>query len=229
MSPSCNFTVFYVDDSGSEATGYTTFSWVQVNPANWADAMQQWLAFRADTFRRYGIPASTRLHATDLAGGRGNPSHDPASNGSAQGLELIRDGLDAIAALPGIALGTVYRQTTARGRDFENDKENLYRGMVAMLDRNLGAHGRFGMIVMDGDGSNAIYARGHRALDGQGRRLIEDPFFRQANSSQWVQIADFAAWTAYRSLRPSGRRNKTSSWYDRLLGHLDVNGGPLAL
>ncbi|WP_192580229.1 DUF3800 domain-containing protein [Micromonospora sp. ALFpr18c] len=221
-----NFALYYVDDSGSEVSGYTTYSWIKIDPVHWAAADQQWLAFRAAVYRRYGIPASARLHATDLAGGRGRPGGSSTWKRH-DGLEVIREGLWTIATLPGVRVGSVYRRTQARGSSFREHKQDLYRSLVDTLDRDLGAQNSFGLIVMDGDGSDPAYARSHRSLGGTGRRLIEDPCFRRADVSQWVQIADFAAWSAYRSLRPDGRRTRPSSWYRDLLGHLDVNGGPI--
>ncbi|MEU8331591.1 DUF3800 domain-containing protein [Micromonospora sp. NPDC048839] len=226
MPTTCNFALFYVDDSGSEASGYTSYSWIAVDPARWSEADKRWLGFRSQTYRRHGIPASVRLHATDLAGGRGRPSMDPMWKRS-DGLVVIREGLRAIAALPGIGVGTVYRRTSARGSSFHNNKLDLYGRLVEILNRDLDVRDSFGMIVMDGDGSNLAYARSHRALTTGGRRLIEDPHFRHASVSQWVQIADFAAWSAYHSLRPTNRRTTSSTWYADILGHLDVNGGPV--
>lgn len=229
MTLACNFAVFYIDDSGSETAGYTTFTWVRVDPAHWAAATEEWLDFRAATHHRHGIPASARLHATDLAGGRGKPTHEYDWPPVKTGLEIIHNGLTAIAGLPGLTVGTVYRHTIARGRAFEHDKQDLYRRMIAALNTDLHTDGAFGTVVMDGDGTNTGYTRGHRSLPRDERRLIEDPFFRHASVSQWVQIADLAAWSAYRSLRPTGRRNRTTSWYSRALGHLDVHGGPIPL
>ncbi|MFF5230220.1 DUF3800 domain-containing protein [Dactylosporangium sp. NPDC000521] len=229
MVTTCNFAVFYVDDSGSENAGYTTFTWIRVNPAHWAAATSRWLGFRATLRQRHGIPASVRLHATELAGGRGRTAHEHAWRPGRTGLAIIRAGLDAIATLPGITIGTAYRRTTARGRAFEADKQSLYQRLTATLNTALDDEDAYGTVVMDGDGTNTGYTQGHRSLPRQGRRLIEDPFFRHASASQWVQIADFAAWSAYRSLNATERRARTASWYEQILGRLDVNGGPIPL
>ncbi|GHJ45851.1 hypothetical protein Cs7R123_31930 [Catellatospora sp. TT07R-123] len=229
MPTTCNFDIFYIDDSGSEAAGCITFSWIQINPADWASAMQKWLAFRAEAYRRHGISASQRLHATDLAGGRRNRSAAALRGNRQQGMALIREGLEAIAGLPGARLGTAYRMTSSRGRAYETDKQDLYEHVVRALDAQLQARDSFGAIVMDGDGTNGAYARAHRTLGEHGRRLIEDPFFRHADVSQWVQIADLIAWTGYRSLTVTNRRRAAMTWYANILGDLDVHGGPVIL
>ncbi|MFG1881991.1 DUF3800 domain-containing protein [Micromonospora sp. NPDC049102] len=224
-----NFAFYYVDDSGSEAHGLATFSWIRIDPAQWACATERWLRFRGAVYRRHGIPADIRLHATELAGGRGTWAQDPAGRAAWRGLNIIQEGLAAIAALPGITLGSVYRRTNARGRDFERDKQDLYGCMIANLDADLHDAAAFGAVVVDGDGTNSSYNRAHRVLANGSRALIEDPFFRHASTSQWVQIADLAAWTGYRSLRPGGRRDRTTTWYGQILRHLDSAGGPVEL
>ncbi len=82
---------------------------------------------------------------------------------------------------------------------------------------------------MDGDGSNTGYATSHHQRNITTSRLIEDPFFRHASTSQWVQAADLVAWTAYRSLRPGAHRAEHDSWYDGVLRPLDIHGGPVRL
>ena len=227
MRNGCDFSFFYVDDSGSETTGLTTFTFVRINPAAWAPAMQRWLAYRSRLYDRYGIPASARLHATELAGGRGNIAAHPQWRRGRDGLAVIHEGLETIAALPGVSIGTAFRHTTARQKAFEREKQDLYRCTVAMINGDLAADGQYGTLVMDGDGSNNAYARAHRRLPGDDRRLLEDPFFRHASTSQWVQIADFAAWSAYRALR-GARRDKAAAWYTTVLGTADATG-PVAL
>lgn len=111
--PSCNFTLFYIDDSGSEAAGCTTFSWIEISPATWTDAADRWNNYRTALYERYGIPTADRLHATDLATGRGYRTRGTAGKKSADhGRQILRHGIETIASLPGAAVGSVYRRTT---------------------------------------------------------------------------------------------------------------------
>jgi hypothetical protein len=84
-----------------------------------------------------------------------------------------------------------------------------------------------GMIFMDGDGTDRRYATAHRHLD-PARHLIEDPVFRPAEGDQWVQMADFAAWSAYQSILRHPARRRAWNWYPRTVGWLDP-AGPIAL
>ncbi|WP_033339597.1 DUF3800 domain-containing protein [Catenuloplanes japonicus] len=227
--PSCNFTLFYIDDSGSEAAGCTTFSWIEISPATWTDAADRWNNYRTALYERYGIPTADRLHATDLATGRGYRTRGTAGKSADHGRQILRHGIETIASLPGAAVGSVYRRTTARGRAFERVKQDLYQRLLDALDTRLLATDTYGSVIMDGDGSNTGYATSHHQRNITTSRLIEDPFFRHASTSQWVQAADLVAWTAYRSLRPGAHRAEHDSWYDGVLRPLDIHGGPVRL
>jgi Protein of unknown function (DUF3800) len=85
------------------------------------------------------------------------------------------------------------------------------------------------MIFMDGDGSDQGYYSAHRALKLADRHVIEDPLFQVSHRSQWVQMADLVAWSAYQALQRSPDRRFAWNWYDDYLAAHDANGGPVAL
>jgi hypothetical protein len=85
------------------------------------------------------------------------------------------------------------------------------------------------MIFMDGDGSAHGYYAAHRGLKLADRHIIEDPLFQVSHRSQWVQMADLAAWSAYHGLLRTPRRRFAWEWYGTYLGARDVNGGPISL
>ena len=60
-------------------------------------------------------------------------------------------------------------------------------------------------------------------------QIIEDPIFQASHVSQWVQMADLVAWSAYQSLNPNPGATFARSWYYDYLRAKDVNGGPLAI
>lgn len=72
--------LIYVDDSGAEATGYATFSWIAVSLEDWRVGLAEILQWRADLASAYGIPKHYELHAVKFANGRGNPSVDASWN-----------------------------------------------------------------------------------------------------------------------------------------------------
>lgn len=228
LSTSTDFRLLYMDDSGSHRAGLLTFTWLQLDPAVWVEAEQAWLAFRRDLYARHRIPASARLHATDLAGGRRSPSLDSRWNIRAHGADIIHAALEVIGGLPGIEVGTAYRRIGTEG--FHACKAALYHRLTVTLDTELGGRGLHGMVFMDGDGTDSIYAAAHRKLSAKRRHLIEAPVFRLADNDQWVQMADIAAWSGFQSLhRKAHRGRKVWTWYPQLLAQADLTGGPRQL
>lgn len=226
-TPGAGFRLFYVDDSGAHDSGYATFTWLELDAAHWAAAEQQWRHFRYKLLHQHGLPLSYVLHATDLIAGR------PATATTAAQLELrrhgadiVRDALTAIAGMPGLSVGTVYRQHQPHrpGRT----KYDLYQALVTNLDADLRARDASGMVFLDG-ARNTRYVNAHRTLAAPGRRLIEEPQPRPATHDQWVQMADLAAWTAYQSIARRATKHRIWHWYPTILGHLDRHGGPLPL
>src|SRR5512133_908166 len=100
--PMTTFHLYYLDDSGAADTGYTTFTWLRLAPERWAAAQRDWLAYRDDLNSRYYIPPQRRLHATDLAAGRGNPSTDRYFDLRGHGHTIIHEGLRVIGGLAGL-------------------------------------------------------------------------------------------------------------------------------
>ncbi|MEV6527086.1 hypothetical protein AB0M43_34670 [Longispora sp. NPDC051575] len=221
------FRLHYMDDSGSAASGIASFTWLQLHPAAWVDAEQAWSTFRAELAERHAIPAHARLHATELASGRRSPSLDPNWDVAALGVDVIREALEVVAAIPEVAVATVYRRAGAAGH--ATAKKGLYETLVHALDADLRATGQTGIVFMDGDGSDTSYRAAHQTLP-PGRHLIEAPVFRHAAADQWVQMADIAAWSAFQTLRHRAHRGRRMwSWYPTILGPVDLHHGPRPL
>jgi hypothetical protein len=222
--------LFYVDDSGAPSTGFVVYSCIETTFEDWRTGLRAWLDLRQDLYATYKIPASVELHATNLVGGRGYPSTDPAVNASKQARsEVMQRALAAIGDAGDLRVRTVYRLTAARGSSYQAEREALYAAFIEHLDVRLELAGELGMVVMDGDGTASGYYNAHRALKLAKRRIIEDPFFQTSHRSQWVQMADLAAWTAYQALLRHPTKQFAWGWYDRHLSGADVNGGPVAL
>jgi hypothetical protein len=205
---------FYVDDSGAHDTGFIVYSWLEVTPGCWASGLRHWLNLRKDLYAQYQVGADEELHATVIYGGRKMPS--------TSAIEEIGKNKD-------VRLGTVYRLTTATGKDYAAERANVYEALLAHLDQRLLASGEYGSVHMDGDGSDPTYLRAHRNLKLDTRRILEDPYFQSSNVSQWVQMADLVAWTTYQSILKFPGKEIPAGWYDKHLRARDINGGPMAV
>lgn len=229
LPPAAPVRLFYVDDSGAEETGWAVFAWIECTFPNWANGLQAWLDLRTSLYAEHRIPPSAELHATQFVNGRGNPSQNPGVNMSKRVRQAVAEqALATICACPELHVGAVYRQTSARKKEYAAERDAAYIGLVDHLDTRLGGAGEHGMIIMDGNGTaaNAYYAA-HRGLKLSARNLVEDPLFVPAHRSAWVQMADFVAWTTYQSLQRHPGKQFTWDWYDRYLRTCDVNGGPV--
>ncbi len=227
-SPATPLRLFYVDDSGSPDTGFIVYSWIEVTPVDWNAGLKAWLDLRKDLYANYSIPPSAELHATALAGGRKEPSTNPAVNKSKHlRRRVIQDALTVIGSTHELRIGTVYRRTKARGRAYAAERDIVYTKLVDHLDTRLGHAGEHGMIFMDGDGTAPGYRAAHRDLKLSSRRIIEDPIFQGSHLSQWVQMADLVAWSTYQSLLRHSGKQFAWGWYDQHLRVADINQGPL--
>jgi hypothetical protein len=222
--------LFYVDDSGSVVTGFAVYSWIECRAGDWRTGLGEWLSLRRDLYSRYRIPPAYELHATAFLNGRGNPSTDQEWNRSKQARwEAAEQMLAVIGQCPQLTVGTVYRRTDARGHAYQGQRTQLYERLVEHLDARLAAAGELGMLIMDGDGTDAGYYAAHRGLKLARRSIIEDPLFQSSHRSQWVQMADLAAYVAFQSLLRHPAKSFCWDWYSRYLLASDRNGGPLRL
>jgi hypothetical protein len=57
-----------------------------------------------------------------------------------------------------------------------------------------------------------------RELSLASRRIVEDPWKRDARESQWLQAADFVAYAAYQHIVRRPDRAYMWHWYERHLG-----------
>lgn len=222
--------LFYVDDSGSVATGLVVYSWIECDIQEWRVGLKTWLELRRDLYARFRIPPAYELHASQFVNGRGRPSTDPEWNLSKQNRWAVTEELLAtIGDCPQLRVGTVFRHTDARGHHYHREREALYVELISHLDERLTSTDELGMVFMDGDGSAAGYYAAHRGLRLSRRRVIEDPLFQASHRSQWVQMADLAAYAAYHAILRHPSKAFCSGWYDQYLKGCDPNGGPLRL
>jgi hypothetical protein len=224
------FRLFYVDDSGSPASGIVVYSWLECDAATWRNGWQSWADLREKLHIEHAIPPHYQLHATHFAGAHGNPSTRPGWNRHKHlRNQVMRTVLAHLAATPGIALGTVYRRTDAKRDQYARHRNDVYQRFVLQLNDRLAGHHEHGMIFTDGDGSDPSYRDAHRALAAQHRRVLEDPQFPRSPENSWLQLADLVAWTAFQHLHRAPNRRVAWHWYDAYLASRDVHGGPIAL
>ena len=80
-------------------------------------------------------------------------------------------------------------------------------------------------MIIDGEGGGDSSCRGYvrlfRSLNLSGRQLVGEPFFQPSDQSQWIQIADIVAYTAFQSVARRPGREFCWTWYE---DYIDPDG-----
>jgi hypothetical protein len=219
------FLIHYVDDSGSPTHGFAVFSWVAVDATQWKTALDSWLAFREQLWLQHEIPMDFEIHSAEFLYGRGRPSRDDRWNTSKQARrDVFQHALRTIRELPGVWTGAAFRPTACRRHDYSEEMLDLYRALASHLEKRLECSRDQGLILMDGDGTAHLYQSAHREAGMPTPQMIEDLSFRPAHLSDWIQMADIVAHTAFQSVAEIKYHEFCWGWYKE---HLDERGPQL--
>jgi hypothetical protein len=184
LRPPARMVLFYVDDSGDERL--TTFSAIGVPVARWNAGLARWLDWRRRLYDEHGVDVVYRLHATEWVAGRGRPVKDPhagVNRNKPTRWQIYVSALDAVAEIPDLVVLTSIRAGA--------DRAAAYRELMSQIEQLLSIEQQHGLIVMDGESPELGLL--HRELDLTSRRIVEDPWKRDARESQLLQAADFVA------------------------------------
>jgi hypothetical protein len=220
-----------MDDSGVEEHGWVVFGWVECTPEGWRPALRAWLDLRKQLSANHSIPPSTELHSTKYINGRAHISTTPPPNDEWKtlGRTVAEQCLEAIRASPDLRIGAVYSQTSKRRKDFQQHKAACYAATVTLIDQQLAEADEYGLINMDGNGTDPTYYHAHRDLKLATRRVIEDPIFHESHRSQWIQMADLVAYVTYLHLARHSGNQYGWNWYDTYLRPRAGGADPMQL
>lgn len=224
--------MIYVDDSGSVDQGLIVYGWLEVSPERWRYALRTILELRKELYRDHQVPPATELHATKFVNGR-NRIATTTGDGPAEwktlGRAVAEQCLRVLADSPDIKVGAVWRDTSATGRAYYEERGEVYRELINGWNNDHRADDSYVFVSMDGNGSDPTYFDAHRSLPLDTRHVIEDPMMHDSGRSQWVQMADLVAYTAYTHLNRHQGNQFGWTWYEDYLRPKDVNGGPKRL
>lgn len=210
--------LIYVDDSGAEAGGVVSYSWVSVCADDWNMGLQEVLAWRTWMRDEHGIAKAYELHMTKFANGRGNPSTfgDVWNRRKANRSFVIDATFERFSRWSWMRAGTIFARTTAKREGYRDERARVYRELLDKLEDELATAGEWGIVYMDGDGTDPSYRRAHRDLDIGSRRILEDPSFQHSHLSQWIQIADVVAYAAYQHVLRLPEKRFAWDWWSTL-------------
>ncbi|TSD62582.1 DUF3800 domain-containing protein [Aeromicrobium piscarium] len=222
----------YVDDSGHQATGLVVYGWVHFSPGAWSRVLRTWIDVRRRLWREFGVSVDRELHSTHYINGRGRISTRPPRRHVHEGVVYWRDlGQDIavtllreVSSLEGVTAGAVYRRCEPHPR--QGSKIRVYRELIELWECELAERREYGLVLVDGDGSDGSYRAAHRRLQLDRRRTIEDAIMVDSAQSQLVQLADLVAWCAYVSVERHPSHEYAWEWYERYLSARDPHRGP---
>jgi hypothetical protein len=214
--------VAYVDESGDDGIrGSRSYALgcVLVESSHWAATFDQVIDFRRFVRSRFNVPVRAEIKANYLLrnGGpfRQNPLSEKARFGLYRGMMRIQPKL-------GISTFAVVIDKAEANEKFEGSRASsdiAWEYLLQRLERSF--QGTEVLIVHDeGDAlsvrGNARKARragtagsafGTGLLSVPFRNLLDDPVPRDSKQSYFLQMADLAAYAAFRRLYPPPRRD----------------------
>lgn len=224
--------LIYVDDSGHQQSGLVVYGWVRFAPSHWPLILRRWLELRKRLYREFRIHIETELHSTDYIHGRKHVTekppqrhvHDGVTYWKNLGREVATILLEEISSLEGLTAGAVYRRYAPNPAAAQ--KVDVYRALIMQWEAELTDAAQYGMVFVDGDGTDSSYQTAHRGLELDHRRILEDPIMTQSSMSQLVQIADLVAWCAFVTVERHPSQEFAWGWYDRYLSVRDPHRSP---
>lgn len=216
--------LLYVDDSGNADYGLIVYGWVEVTPEAWRRGLRAWLNMRKELFTEYRVHVSTELHCCKYIQGRGEITDAPPDrliDGDGNvlwknlGQEVAERCLKLVRDCPDIRVGAVHRWTSAKGRQYADERHEVYAALIELLDGQLRASDSYGFVTMDGQ--ERRYREAHRALKLDSRHVIEDPAHHDSEHSQWTQMADLAAYTVNLDLNRHAGNELARAWFPAYL------------
>lgn len=224
--------LIYIDDSGSVDSGLIVYGWIECSPERWRHALRTVLELRKSLYRDHAVPPAEELHATKFINGRDRIStrdHASRTEWKTLGRAVALDCLTVLRDSNDIRIGSVYRHTTAKGRDYSLERGKVYEKLLRQLNDQHRADDTYVFLSMDGDGSDPTYYNAHRSLPLDSRHIIEDPMFHDSRRSQWVQMADLVAYVVFAHLNRHEGNKFAWDWYQDYLAPRDCQHGPQAI
>ena len=227
--------MIYIDDSGHPQSGHVVYGWIEFTPDHWSSVLRSWLDTRKMLWREYRVAVTEELHTTAYVNGRGRISKKVPDRHIHRGVEYWKDFgrevaetcLDTLRSTEGLQLGSVYRQGAPA--DVAATRRELYADLVGRFETELETTNSLGLIVMDGDGSDASYRTTHRGLALHRRRVIEDAIHIDSKVSQLIQMADLVAWSANAHIDRHPNNEFAWNWYTDYLAERDPHREPQQL
>jgi len=202
--------IAYLDESKDENKFYI-YSALVVKAERWDDAFKAVKAFRKKLRIDHGIYINKELHAWKFAAGKGRISDRVLSK--ARRAAIFRECLGFLAGCNQFAI--MSSVNTNELYAFERLMNRLNRtaeqkGQHILLICDEGQEASFTKRIRKMRIHNPIPSRFGRWISGTGNiplsRFVEDPVFKDSETSYFIQLVDFCAYALLRMERPIASR-----------------------
>lgn len=212
----------YVDESGNEGPAGSltyTLACVLVDAASWAGVFDELISFRRFLRERFKIPVRAELKANFLL--RNSGPLTPLKLSESARHAIYRQSMRLQAKLGVSVFAVVIRKAELRIRDASRSpREVAWEYLLQRLERFTTKGGNQVLLVHDeGDlrlvrglarkarrAGSAGSAFGTGLLRLPARLLLDDPVPRDSRQSYFLQMADLAAYAAFRKVYPPPAR-----------------------
>jgi hypothetical protein len=227
--------MIYMDDSGRPQNGLAVLGWIDFHPDHWSSVLGQWIETRKLLWREYGIPVRKELHTTAYVNGRDRISkripskyvHDEKTYWKDFGIDVALTCLHTLSSIEGLAIGSSFNQAHDGG--IHVTKMHLYEDYLENFELELSRENALGLVFIDGNGNDQIFMKAHRKLARTNRLILEDPIHMNSKHSQFIQMADLVAWTAFAEVHESRDVRFAKNWYSEYLSSRDLSRTPRKL
>lgn len=208
----------YIDDSGDETLAVYTALLLPIE--RWTEALTLWLSFRKNLYRDYGIPADFEIHCKDLIqAGKGRPAP-----GITYGVNTEASKRRRVLELANATIRSIPDLQVVAKVHAHVSPDHCYRTLLSEIDAQMAAGDSWALLVVDGDGSQPYQKAAHRDLKLANRRIVEDPWHQGSHASQFVQMADVAAYSVFQAHRLRESRRQLWGWMATYLHPKELPG-----
>ena len=217
-----NMYFIYIDESYDQT--HYAYSAVFINAFMWNQYFKNLSDWRRRWFDDYGIPSNYELHATDFVGGRGEY---PAKKDKAYRADLFYEAIGLIENMKGVSV--INAITPSKKEHLE-----LFAVMLNSINKKLEAQKATGILICDEGNENKLTSivrkmkkQNHIPYNSSGStsgtrnipldRIVEDPLFKTSESSYFIQLSDFLAFSLLRNEMPlPNTQQKVKDAFDQL-------------
>ncbi|MFI5936812.1 DUF3800 domain-containing protein [Actinoplanes sp. NPDC051494] len=205
--------LIYTDDSGDEYFSLHTGIMIPID--RWRDHLTSWKKYRRALYKKHGVLDDYEIHTYKWVMGKGDPVENPIRDTQGKDINTVvgyRREWATKALLTILRMEGVQIFTTVAGTA---NKSDAYGRYLEELDESLAKAGDWGIVVLDGSPRNPdpAPAAEHRRLPLRTRAIVEDVWVQDASVSQFIQIADLAAHSAFQHLAQNPARKFMWDWY----------------